>query len=56
MQRPITKFLATSALLATAVGIAFADNGQSGVTRQASSTVHTLSACWPGPECWGQWS
>ncbi|MET8981731.1 hypothetical protein ABZX85_39675 [Streptomyces sp. NPDC004539] len=60
MQRPIATALATAmataALLATAVGVASGDNGQSNVTRQESPTVHTLSACWPGQECWGQWS
>ncbi|WP_327731616.1 hypothetical protein OG250_44065 [Streptomyces sp. NBC_00487] len=60
MQRLITKALttavATAALIATAFGIASADNGQNKLPRQASSNVHTLSACWPGQECWGSWA
>ncbi|MEU6230468.1 hypothetical protein [Streptomyces sp. NPDC047042] len=48
--------VATAALIVTAVGISSADNGQDKVTRQPSSNVHTLSGCWPGQTCWGQWS
>ncbi|WP_405534711.1 hypothetical protein OG787_08135 [Streptomyces sp. NBC_00075] len=60
MQRLVTKALttavATATLIATAVGIASADNGQNKLTPQASSNAHTLSACWPGQECWGEWA
>ncbi|MEU9174718.1 hypothetical protein AB0D34_44370 [Streptomyces sp. NPDC048420] len=59
MQRLITKALplavATTALIATAVGIASTGTGQTSSNGHSGSTTTVVAGCWPGQPCWRNW-